>query len=412
MAKVRNFFGTSFGSAVLGGLVVGLLGWFAIAVGWIEGESSGSDQISQPTLTKPVSNNTADGLTVNQIYEKDSDGVAFVTAEKTQNVQSPFDLFPRQQQAEATGSGFVIDDDGHILTNNHVVSGASKVTVKIGDGDTQDAKVVGADPSSDVALLQVGDTDGLKPLQLGDSSSVHVGDPVVAIGNPFGLDSTVTSGIVSALQREINAPNGFSISDVIQTDAAINPGNSGGPLLDADGRVIGINSQIETGGSSQGSVGIGFAVPIDTADDVAHQLISTGEVKRAFLGVSGADVTPDLAKALNLPSDHGALVQQAYQGGPAARAGLEGGTTQATVGGAQVALGGDIIVKVDGKDIEGMDDVVSAVNDAEPGDKITLGILRDGKPQEIEVTLGERPTQIKDSNSGTSPQTPQVPGIP
>jgi S1-C subfamily serine protease len=411
VAKARNFFGKPFGSAVLGGLIVGLLGWFVIAVGWVDASSSDTAQISQPPLTRPVSDTTGKGLTVNQIYDKDSDGVAYVTADKTQKVQSPFGLFPQQQQSEATGSGFVIDDSGHILTNNHVVSGASKVTVKIGDGQTQDAKVVGSDPSSDVALLQVSNTDGLHPLQLGNSSSVEVGDPVVAIGNPFGLDRTVTSGIVSALQREINAPNGFSISDVIQTDAAINPGNSGGPLLDSEGRVIGINSQIETGGG-QGSVGIGFAVPIDTASDVVHQLISTGQVKRAFLGVSGADVTPDLAKALNLPVDHGALVQQAYQGGPAQRAGLQGGTTQATVGGQQVALGGDIIVKVNGKDIQGMDDVVSAVNSAKPGDTMTLGVIRDGKPQDIKVTLGDRPTQIQDSNSGTSPQSPQTPQIP
>ncbi|MDX6616868.1 MAG: hypothetical protein QOD60_1959 [Solirubrobacterales bacterium] len=410
MAKVRNFFGKPFGSAVLGGFVVGLLGWFAIAVGWVDSNSSDTAQITQPPLTRPVSDTSGKGLTVGQIYAKDSSGVAYVTADKTQKVQSPFGLFPQQQQSEATGSGFVIDSSGHILTNNHVVSGASKVTVKIGNS-TQDAKVVGSDPSSDVALLQVSNTDGLHPLQLGNSSSVQVGDPVVAIGNPFGLDNTVTSGIVSALQREINAPNGFSISDVIQTDAAINPGNSGGPLLDSDGRVIGINSQIETGGG-QGSVGIGFAVPIDTASDVVHQLISTGQVKRAFLGVSGADVTPALAKALNLPIDHGALVQQAYQGGPAQRAGLQGGTSQATVGGQQVALGGDIIVKVNGKDIQGMDDVVSAVNNAKPGDTLTLGILRGGKPQDIKVTLGDRPTQIQDSNSGTTPQTPQIPGIP
>jgi S1-C subfamily serine protease len=410
VAKARNFFGKPFGSAVLGGLVVGLLGWFAIAVGWVDSNSSDTAQITQPPLTRPVSDTTGKGLTVGQIYAKDSNGVAYVTADKTQKVQSPFGLFPQQQQSEATGSGFVIDNSGHILTNNHVVSGASKVTVKIGDS-TQDAKVVGSDPSSDVALLQVSNTNGLQPLQLGSSSSVQVGDPVVAIGNPFGLDNTVTSGIVSALQREINAPNGFSISDVIQTDAAINPGNSGGPLLDSEGRVIGINSQIETGGG-QGSVGIGFAVPIDTASDVVHQLISTGQVKRAFLGVSGATVTPTLAKALNLPIDHGALVQQAYQGGPAQRAGLQGGTTQATVGGQQVALGGDIIVKVNGKDIQGMDDVVTAVNSAKPGDTMTLSILRGGKPQDIKVTLGDRPTQIQDSNSATTPQTPQTPQVP
>ena len=400
MNRARDFFSRPFGSAMLGGLVVGLLGWFAIAVGWVDANDK-DGSISQPPLTRPAADTSAaNGSTVNDIYRKDSDGVAFVQAQKTQRVQSPFGLFPQQQQATATGSGFVVDTDGHILTNNHVVSGADKITVKIGDGDTLDAKLVGADPSSDVALLQVEtDSSNLHPLTLGDSSKIQVGDPVVAIGNPFGLDRTVTSGIVSALQREISAPNGFSISDVIQTDAPINPGNSGGPLIDANGDVVGINSQIETGGG-QGSVGIGFAVPINTASDVVKQLETTGKVKRAFLGVSGADVTPDLAKALNLPSDHGALVQQAYAGSPAARAGLHGGDTQATVGGQQVLLGGDIIVKVDGKDIESMDQVVQAVNDAQPGDELKLTVIRDGKQQDISVTLGERPTQIQDSKTG------------
>ncbi|MGZ5333326.1 MAG: S1C family serine protease [Solirubrobacterales bacterium] len=400
MDRARTFFGRPFGSAVLGGLVVGLFGWLAIAAGWIDSGDSGA-AVSQPPLTRPAADTSGGkGLTVSEIYQRDSDGIAFISAQKTQNVQSPFDPFPQQQQATATGSGFVTDTDGHILTNNHVVSGADKITVKIGDGQTMDAKLVGADPSSDVALLQVeADSSSLHPLDLGDSSKVTVGDPVVAIGNPFGLDRTVTSGIVSALQREISAPNGFSISDVIQTDAPINPGNSGGPLIDASGDVIGINSQIESGGG-QGSVGIGFAVPINTASDVVKQLETTGEVKRAFLGVSGADVTPGLASAVNLPVDHGALVQQAYQGSPAARAGLKGGQTQATVGGQEVLLGGDIVVQVNGKDIQGMDEVVQAVNEAEPGDELKLTVLRDGKQQDITVRLGERPTQIQDSSTG------------
>jgi S1-C subfamily serine protease len=409
VTAVRNFFAKPFGSAVGGGLVVLVLGWAAIAAGVIDVDNQDPATASQPPLTEPAaSTSSAKGLTVNQIYERDSQGVAFITADKTEKVQSPFSPFPQQQQATATGSGFVIDTDGHVLTNNHVVDGASKITVKVGDGDTVDATVVGTDPSSDVALLKLsGDTSDLHPLQLGDSSKLEVGDPVVAIGNPFGLDRTVTSGIVSALQREISAPNGFSISDVIQTDAPINPGNSGGPLIDASGRVVGINSQIETGGG-QGSVGIGFAVPSNTAQDVVQQLLTTGKVKRAFLGLAGADITPDLAKVLNLSTDHGALVQQAYPGSPAARAGIQGGDTQATVDGQQVALGGDIITKVDGKDIQGMDDVVSAVNNAKPGDEMTLTVIRDGKEQDIKVTLGDRPTNISDSSSNAA--TPQIPG--
>lgn len=399
----RNFLSKPFGSAVLGGFVVAAIGLLAIATGLV---NTGNDttNISQPPLTRPAANNSpTKGLTVNQIYERDAQGVAFIQADKTQKVQSPFNAFPQQQQSTATGSGFVIDNDGHVLTNNHVISDASKITVKVGDGQAVDAKVVGSDPSSDVALLQLsGDHSNYHPLQLGDSSGLEVGDPVVAIGNPFGLDSTVTSGIVSALQREISAPNGFSISDVIQTDASINPGNSGGPLIDASGRVVGINSQIETGGG-QGSVGIGFAIPSNTAQDVVKQLLTTGTVKRAFLGVSGTNVTPALAKAVSLPVDHGALVQQAYPGGPAARAGLQGGQTQATVGGQPIALGGDIIVKVNGKDVQGMDEVVNAVNDSQVGDQITLTVLRDGKQQDIKVTLGDRPTKIQDSNTSTVP---------
>ena len=188
----------------------------------------------------------------------------------------------------------MIDTEGHILTNNHVVEGASKIEVKLGASDNElHGEVVGTDPATDLALLKVdAPADQLHPLTLGDSSKVEVGDPVVAIGNPFGLDRTVTSGIVSALQRQIQAPNGFSISHVIQTDAAINPGNSGGPLINAEGEVIGINSQIETGGSGDGNVGIGFAIPINTAREVANQIEKNGKVEHAYLGISGGSVTP------------------------------------------------------------------------------------------------------------------------
>ena len=201
------------------------------------------------------------------------------------------------------------------------------------------AEVVGTDPATDVALLKVDvPGDELHPLALGDSSKVEVGDPVVAIGNPFGLDRTVTSGIVSALQRQIEAPNGFSISHVIQTDAAINPGNSGGPLIDAAGRVIGINSQIETGGGGNGNVGIGFAIPINTAREVGRSRSrSNGEVQHAYLGISGGSITPELAKALNLPVEKGVLVAEVVKGGPADKAGIEGGDTSATIEGAEVA---------------------------------------------------------------------------
>ena len=268
-----------------------------------------------------------------------------------------------------------------------MVEGATKVEVKLGSSDkTYTAEVVGTDPATDVALLKVdARRSQLHPLALGDSSKVQVGDPVVAIGNPFGLDRTVTSGIVSALQRQIQAPNGFSISHVIQTDAAINPGNSGGPLIDAEGRVIGINSQIQTGGGGNGNVGIGFAVPINTAREVVKQIEEHGKVKHAYLGISGGSITPDLAKALKLPVEEGVLVNEVVKGGPADKAGIKGGDTSATIEGANVSLGGDIITEVNGKKIDWMEEVINAVNAAQPGDKMELTVDRDGKTKTITV---------------------------
>src|SRR3954469_2374493 len=257
MKSLRNFLSTSFGSAVGGGLVVLVVGVVLIKAGAVDtnNDNSSSPVIAPAALARPASSSSK-GLTVHDIYQRDAQGVAFIRSQIVQRTQSVFG-FPQQQQSTATGSGFLIDNDGHILTNAHVVQGAKRVDVQLGDGATQQAQIVGTDPSTDIALLKVDDTEGVNPLPLGDSTKVEVGDPVVAIGNPFGLDRTVTTGIVSALQRQIQAPNGFSISDVIQTDAAINPGNSGGPLIDGAGQVIGINSQIETAGGS-GNVGIGF----------------------------------------------------------------------------------------------------------------------------------------------------------
>jgi S1-C subfamily serine protease len=292
----------------------------------------------------------------------------------------------------ATGSGFVIDEEGHIVTNAHVVADAERISVTLGDQAPVEAELVGSDPSTDLALLEVDpESVELHPVSLADSSQVEVGDPVVAIGNPFGLDNTATAGIVSALQREIQAPNGFSISDAIQTDAPINPGNSGGPLFDAAGRVIGINSQIATGGSGNGSVGIGFAVPSSTAGDVTQQLLETGEVQHAFLGISGADVSPQLADALDLSVDQGALVGEVTQGGPAEEAGVQAGDERVTVAGQPVLAGGDVITAIEGETVTEMADVVAVVNSKQAGDEITLEVLRDGETVEITVTLGDRP---------------------
>jgi S1-C subfamily serine protease len=402
MVKARRFFETPLGAAMVGGLIVAALGWIAIASGLIRAE--GSDNALQ-AIPAPLTKQAADkktGSTVNEIYKADSPGVAFIQATSAPRQGSPFDLFGQSQRSTASGSGFVIDNDGYILTNNHVVEGASDIKVALGsDKATVPAQKVGADPSNDLALIKVDPSKAqLHPLSLGDSSKVQVGDPVVAIGNPFGLDRTVTTGIVSALQRQIKAPNGFTISHVLQTDASINPGNSGGPLIDAAGRVIGINSQIETAGGG-GSVGVGFAIPINTARDAISQLRSGGQVKRPFLGIDGADISSDMAKALNLPTDSGVLVQNAFAGGPAANAGIKGGEAQASINGSDILLGGNIITAVDGHKVTGMQEVVDAVDAKKPGDKLTLTVLQNGKSRDVTATLEERPSQIRDS---TEPQ--------
>ena len=392
MRTLKRVLSTNIGSALAGGLVV-LLGGIALVE---TGVVDASDDSSAPTVTpaslaRPVSDSK--GLTVNEIYERDAEGVAFIRAEVVQQAQSPLDLFPEEQQSVATGSGFLIDDEGRVLTNSHVVEGARKVEVELGGGDTQEAEVIGTDPSTDIALLKVDDTKGIEPLELGDSSKVEVGDPVVAIGNPFALDRTVTSGIVSALQRQIQAPNGFSISNVIQTDAAINPGNSGGPLIDGSGRVIGINSQIES--QSGGNVGVGFAVPIETAQDVVEQLLSDGEVRRAYLGITGGELTPEAARALELPVDQGVLVERVLSGGPADEAGIQGATGETTIGGQTYPTGGDVITRVDGEEVTGMEEVISAVNEKKPGDEITLTVVTADGQRDVTVKLGDRPANAQ-----------------
>jgi S1-C subfamily serine protease len=406
LAKLRGFLRTSFGSALLGGAVVAAFGWIAIAAGWIDAQGGSTTTIAAPVAAPIVtSSNGEDANVVNQIYRHDGGGVAFIQADEPAQEApslSPFGEEEPQGGGVATGSGFVIDPEGHILTNNHVVEGSSRIQVKLGASDTTyGAQVVGTDPATDLALLKVdAPPDQLHPLSLGDSSKLEVGDPVVAIGNPFGLDRTVTSGIVSALQRQIQAPNGFSISNVIQTDAAINPGNSGGPLIDSAGSVVGINSQIETGGGGNGNVGIGFAIPIDTAREVVTQLENNGKVEHAYFGIEGGTITPDLARAVNLPVKQGVLVATVVKGGPADKAGIEGGTTSATIEGANVSLGGDIITKINGKPVNSMDEVVAIVNAAKPGDSLEVTILRDGSTKTVTVALGDRPASVRDSQAG------------
>jgi S1-C subfamily serine protease len=333
---------------------------------------------------------------VNEIYDEAAPGVAFIRADKSGEAAqlSPFE--PPQGGGTATGSGFVIDEQGRIITNAHVVNGADEIEVTLGEeGDSYDAELLGADPSTDIAVIEVdAPAEALEPLALGDSSQVDVGDAAVAIGNPFGLDGTATAGIVSGVQREINAPNGFTITDAIQTDAPINPGNSGGPLLDAAGRVIGVNSQIESAGG-QGNVGIGFAVPINTAREIAQQLIDDGQVEHAFLGISGADLTPEIVDALNLDADTGALVQSVVPDSPADEAGVEAGDAEITVDGQPMRAGGDLIVEADGEPVESMTDVIAAVDAKQPGDEIELTLLRGDDERTVTVELGERPASAR-----------------
>jgi S1-C subfamily serine protease len=386
---------------LLVGLLSAVLGGGA-AVGIVEGFDLGGGHTSTIIEEAPLaahddtSNNDSTGLTARDIYKRDAPGVVYVKAEVVQRTQSPFDFgLPQEQQGEATGSGFVIDKDGTILTNAHVINGAHKVTVQFANKQQVDAKVLGKDESTDIALLKV-DPAGLKlvPLQLGTSRTVQVGDPAVAIGNPFGLERTLTTGVISAVHRPIQAPNGFQIDDAIQTDAPINPGNSGGPLIDATGRVIGINSQIETGGSGNGNIGIGFAVPIDTAKSIIPELKKSGRVDRGYLGVSTATIDKSL-QDLNLPVDHGALVQSVTPGSPADKAGIRAGDISATLDGAPIQLGGDIIVKVDGKEIRSNDDLTAAIADRKPGDKVKVTINHSGKTKTVEVTLADRPASAE-----------------
>lgn len=393
MTEGKSMFSNPFVAALIGGLVVAVVGLVAIMTDLIETGGDDKTVVKQASISRSDEKGGDVGLTVGEVYKEEAPGVVFIKAQITQKSDdlSPFGPSP-DRRGTASGSGFVVDVEGesHIITNAHVVDDAEEVTVEFDDEKSSKAKVVGKDTSSDIALLKVeGGDDRPEPLPLGDSKGLKVGDPVIAIGNPFGLDRTVTTGIVSALQREMSAPNGFTIKDVIQTDASINPGNSGGPLMDADGKVIGVTSQIATAGG--GSEGVGFAVPINTVKDALKDLKGKGKVDRAFLGISGAPIDSELLKELNLPTDKGVLIQVVSKDGPAEKAGLKGGDTEVTVNGEAVLLGGDIIVKVDDKKIDDMKQVVDMVDSKKPGDKIDVTYLRDKKEKSTAVTLGKRP---------------------
>jgi S1-C subfamily serine protease len=406
---MKRAFAIPFLSALVGGGVVVAV---IAALGGLGASQKTVTEIQQAPLSpaaaasaSPGTEKSTTGLTAHEIYERTAPGVVYVTSNIIRQTESPFGFGESQQQGTATGSGFVVNSDGTILTNWHVVENAVKVTVSFEHSKTVEAKVVGKDPSNDLAVLRV-PTEGLTlhPLMLGNSSTAEVGDPVLAIGNPFGLSRTLTTGVVSALQRKITAPNGFEIDNVLQTDAPINPGNSGGPLLNAAGQVIGINSQIETGGNgSDGSVGIGFAVPIDTAKSELPELEKGGTIRGAYLGVSTLTIDPSLS-ALNLPVKSGALVEKVEAGTAAAKAGLHAGNVEAKIGGSEVDVGGDIIVGIDGKKVSGSTELAADISAKKAGATISIELLRASgngsyTKKTVTATLGERPNSVPNPNT-------------
>jgi S1-C subfamily serine protease len=380
--------GSNLVSGFLGGVVAVVIGAVLISTGVIDVKSDSPAPARQPTLSNPRADKSKDGgLTVRDIYRKDGPGVAYIQASVIEQAPNAFGV-PQQQRGEASGSGFVLNKEGYIATNAHVVNAGRDVRVRFGEGQDVTAKIVGTDPSTDLAVIKVDPSKvKLVPVPLGDSSSVQVGDPVVAIGNPLGFEDSVTTGIVSALGRDIKAPNEFTIDHAIQTDAAINPGNSGGPLIDANGRVVGITSQIATNGGSKGNLGIGFAIPVNLAKQVIPQLIKSGKVQHAYIGVTTTAVTPEVAKALKLTTQSGALVEQVQPGSPAAKAGLRAGTRPVQ----GLLAGGDLIVGVDGTTVREPADVAKAIADNKPGDRVTVEFSRGSAKKTVTVTLADRP---------------------
>jgi len=348
--------------------------------------------------TTPVSTAASTALTPAEIYQRDAPGVVEVVSTLQTTEQGFFG--PVTGTSQALGSGFVVSPQGYILTNAHVVSSdgkaASKVSVVFKGKGSQTtnvtARIVGVDETSDVAVLKVDPAraPALRPLPLGRSSAAQVGEPVVAIGNPLGYDFSLTSGIVSATDRNLQSPNGSTISNGIQTDAAINEGNSGGPLIDSAGKVIGINEQIAS--QSGGNQGLGFAVPIDTAASVMSQLEKNGKVTYAWLGVSGQTISADVAKALGLKVDQGVLVASVESGSPAAKAGIRGGSRQVALQDQVYVTGGDIITRVGGSAVASNDDLSAFVAAHKPGDRVTVTLVRGSQTLTVQVTLGTRPS--------------------
>ena len=379
--------------------VAGLLGGGAalggVAIFGDLGKKTSTTVVQTVAQGTPAASSTG-RLSINEIYRRSAPGVVqIVSTGKSVQEADPFFGTPFSTPGtQALGSGFVLDKEGHIVTNYHVVQGAEKIQVGFSNNASYRAKLVGSDPSTDLAVLKVSAPGrALTPLPLGDSDRVQVGDEVVAIGNPFGLDRTATAGIISAIQRRITAPNGFSIDHALQTDAAINHGNSGGPLIDATGSVVGVNSQIETGtNGDSGNVGIAFAIPANTVKDVVAQILKNGRVQHAYLGVSLQDISASVARALHLPISSGILIESVQPSTGAAKAGLKGGTVRTTIAGEDYMMGGDIIVGAAGKAVGTTEELRDLIAARKPGDKITLEIYRGTKKLTVTVTLGRQPS--------------------
>jgi S1-C subfamily serine protease len=337
------------------------------------------------------------------VYEKVADGVVNVTSIAIQ-MDFFFNAFPTQ----GSGSGSIMDTKGHILTNHHVVANAQKLEVTLADGSKWPAKLIGSDPDNDLAVIKIdAPREKLKVIPMGDSKTLRIGQKVLAIGNPFGLERTLTTGIISSLGRTIRSEVGTEIADIIQTDAAINPGNSGGPLLNSEGEIIGINSAIIS--PSGGSVGIGFAIPVNTAKRVVPELIAKGYVTYPWIGATIQPLFPEIAKFLKIKVERGAMIAEVAKGGPADKAGLKGGNQRVQVGNMIVIVGGDIVVKVDQHDVKTHDELIRYIREKKPGDTILLKVFRGdfkggfgflgpepggiimGDFKDVKVTLGERP---------------------
>jgi S1-C subfamily serine protease len=320
-----------------------------------------------------------------RVYQMASPAVVNITTTAV-----AYDFFLNPIPKEGTGSGAIIDRAGHILTNFHVIDGARRLEVTLANGSKWPATVVGADPTNDLAVIKIeAPADQLTVVVLGDSSGLVVGQKVLVIGNPFGLDRTLTAGIISSLGRSIKADNGRFIRGIIQTDAAINPGNSGGPVLNSRGEVIGVSTAIFS--PSGGSVGVGFAVPISTAKRIIPELISRGHVARPFLGISGHEIFPALAQALRLPVNQGIMVVEVTPGSPAHRAGIRGGDKAVQVGNMIVRMGGDLITQVDHFKVRSFEELSDFIDSKRPGDVVRVTLNRQGQFSTIDVRLRERP---------------------